>query len=130
MNSFCKFCAFLWLFFMVLCQQLLNHLLRILISLRPGVAKLNDTVLIHDKVAGPGVAEIVAPDLIFVIDDDRILNTLVCDGFLYLWNVLLVVNPGHVYADDDKPVFGILVIHLFDVRHSFSTKGTIPCPKI
>src|SRR5262249_13641129 len=118
------------LFFMVLCQQPLNHLLRVFVSFGSGVAKLNYTVLIHNKVAWPRVAEIVAPDLIFIINDHWILNTLVCDRFLYFRYVFLVVDTRNMHANDDKTVFSIFVVQFFDVGHGLSAKWTIPSPKI
>src|SRR5207302_8765038 len=94
------------------------------------MTELNHTGLIHNKVAGPGVAEIVTPDLILVIDDNRILYTLLRYSFFDLRNILFVIDSRSVHADDDESVLRVFIIKLFDVRHGLSTERTIPRPKI
>src|SRR5262245_47249310 len=64
------------LFAIVLPQELLNDLFGVFISTRSGVAELNDAILVDDKMARPGIAEIVTPDLEAVIHDYGELDLL------------------------------------------------------
>src|SRR5213594_2835910 len=126
-------CAFLWLFPLLraaLRQQSLNHLFRVLVSFSSGVAELNDAFLIHNEMTGPGVAQIITPDLVLIVDDNGILYPLLSYCLFDLGDVLLIVDARGMDADNNEPILPIFIIKLFDVGHRLSAEGTVPGPKI
>src|ERR1051326_5643655 len=112
------------------CQQSLNHFFRLFVTFGSRVAQLDYTVLVDHKMARPRIAEIVAPDLIFVIDDNGVLDPFRYYSFFDLGNVLLIVDARSMNADDNQAVFSVLVVKLLNMRHRLSTERTIPGPEI
>ena len=94
------------------------------------MTELDHPILIEHKVTGPCIAEIIAPDLVLVIDNDRILDALLGYGFFDLAHIFLVFDPRRVHTDNDQAILSVLVVKLLDVRHRFRAKRTVPRPEI
>src|SRR3989442_15633190 len=94
------------------------------------MAELDHTILINYEMAGPGVAEVITPDLVTIVDHDGILDRLFRNGVFDFWDFLFVIDSRHVDADDNKSILPVFVIHLFYVRHCLGAERTVERPEI
>src|SRR5262245_45119622 len=55
----------------LLCQQVFHHFFDVVVSPYTAMAETHDTVAIDHELRRPEVAEIIAPDFLIVIDQNR-----------------------------------------------------------
>src|SRR5437867_1758491 len=91
----------------LLAQELPYHGVCIFVPAGSGVTELDDAILVEHKVAGPCVAKIVAPDLVRVIDNDRILDAFLGYGFFDFADIFFVIDARRVHTDDDQAILSI-----------------------
>src|SRR5215831_201471 len=94
------------------------------------MAQLNNAVLVYDEMARPGVAKVIAPDLIIIIHDHWELDSFLRHRVFYPGDVFFVIDTRYMHADDDEPVLSILIVNLFNVRHRLCAEWAIEGPEI
>src|SRR5215475_12567758 len=94
------------------------------------MAQLNDAVLIYDEMTRPGVAKVIAPDLIIIIHDHRELDSFLRYGVFDPGDIFFVIDTRYMHADDDEPVLCILIVNLFNMRHRLRAEWAIEGPEI
>ena len=94
------------------------------------MTELDDSLLVHDEMAGPRIAKIIAPDLVLVVDDHGILDSFFGYGFLHFRNFLFVIDARRVDTDDHEAVLRVLLVQVQDMRHCLGAERTIVGPEI
>src|SRR5215212_5841801 len=97
-------------------EQLLNHLIGLLVGSFSEVPVADEAVGIYQIPRRPETLVVRVPDSVIVVQHYWILDVLPRDGFAHVGDVLLETELRRVNPDDEQAVVPVLFIQCVDVR--------------
>src|SRR6185295_13547330 len=91
-------------------QEFFYHLLHLVVTSAAAAAKTHDPLAIYYELRRPEVAKIIAPNLLFIVDHDGILDAHLGHGLAQPRHILLIVSARRVDTNDDQSFTTVLVV--------------------